>query len=471
MAGGSSARVQTREISDTILVMDRWNGRWALLRANDALALRSVLEHPGWAGPEEHQSSSHSMARSAALRTALRAAGLGAQLVPPPTHLNTLVLKLTKACNYACAYCYDMEHVDTVGHMKPEVAHASVDEAIRLARRPVSDFPDLVIILHGGEPMLRFALIEEIVLRAEKAAKDLDKEIRFCGQTNLSQLNDEIVRFSIEHRVGWGVSLDGPAEFNNKYRVLKNGAGTYAIYERALQQYREFVRSCAVLTTVTKHNQAHLLAIARHFHRLGVPSWDWSLFQPIGVGRHRAAEFQFSRAAVITSWNELFEAVEGGEFDGFPVEPVNDYLQTFITGPHRNMCMRKACGAARDLISVACDGSVDACDCIDRRGPLATLGLIQIKRRDSLERARRTETANLIRSRDVETGRCGQCIWLGVCGGTCLAQAGSLHGVWEDQCALARNAFDRISTSIATSNKLRRYWDSLTAVRRAAAVN
>lgn len=210
------------------------------------------------------------------------------------------------------------------------------------------------------------------------------------------------------------------------------------------------------MATITSANYDNLLGISRYFQSQGLRGWDWSLFQPIGRGRQQA-EVCFEIDKLIDSWNELFEAVTTGEFDGFAVSPVLKYLDNFLNGPGRNMCMRKGCGAGRDLLSISSDGQVEACDCIDPQGPLANLGNLKLV---TLTRARDSEVARLIRSREVEQGRCEQCIWLAVCGGTCLARAQTLHGICEDECQLALNAFDRISNDLAESTRLRDYLNS-----------
>jgi uncharacterized protein len=281
----------------------------------------------------------------------------------------------------------------------------------------------------------------------------------------LSRVTPGFVEFSQQHRIGWGISLDGSAAINDEFRVLPNGRGTYSFFEDALREYPEFVRSCSVLTVVTSLNEGQLLPIARHFRDCGMTGWGWTLFQAIGRARSETGCYQFSVERVIESWNELLEAVESGEFDGFDVRPVSGYLENLVAGPGPNMCMRKHCGAARDLLSISPDGTIEACDCIDRRGPLANLGLVQIAAPNSLDAARQSERANLIRSRDVQRGKCDTCIWLSVCGGTCLAYAPSLHGVHDEHCHLAMNAFTRIVNSLARSNSLYRYWNSVRQAR------
>lgn len=438
------------------LVIDRGNGKWAMVEAAATPLVRLLAV-------DEDRLPEMVALRRDQLVHQLDAAGLGGRRYFTPPDLNTIILKLTKLCNYACSYCYDLEPDDKIEHMSAEVALTVLREGLELTPRRLG------VILHGGEPTLLFELIREIVLEGELAAAERSKEILFLGQTNLSRLNDEMVAFFTEHRVSWGVSIDGPPEVNDRFRVNHAGAGTYHHFERALARYPEFVRSVGMLSTITSLNDRLLLPIARHFRDLGMPSWNWSLFQPIGQGRLQSSVFAFSLDRLLDSWNELFDAVEAGEFDGMRIGPISSYLENFLLGPGRNMCMKKDCGAARDLLSVSSDGSIHACDCIDPKGPFSNLGLVQIGSGSSLQAARASERAETIRSRDVTLGKCETCPWLAVCGGTCLAHAGGLHSVWEAQCQLALLGFSRIATSLAESDALRRYWNSLPDNRKHAA--
>jgi uncharacterized protein len=462
--------MQTRFLSllplgEKALVMDRSNGKWAMVAA-EAVPLVRLLPFGEEAIPPELRP------RRDALDRALAASGLGGEPYAPRRTFNALILKLTKACNFRCGYCYSTEPEDAPAEMPLGIALEAVRQALQRETDapPDANRPDLLVILHGGEPLLCFPLIRDLVLAAEGLAARLGKKIAFGGQTNLSRLNRAVVGFSLEHHVAWGVSLDGPPELNDCFRVLAGGGGTYKFFEKARRTYPEFVRTCGVLTTVTAHNQDRLLDIARHFRDCGAAGWGWTLFQAAGLGRDGTGRFGVSYDRLLAAWNLLFDAVEAGEFDGFEVGPVVRYLENLVCGPGSNMCMRNGCGAARELLSVSSDGVIEACDCIDRKSPLAGLGMVRIGAADSLRQAERSEKARVIRSRDVALGECGECIWLAVCGGGCLAYTPSLHGRPEGQCALAKNAFTRIARSIAASSSLKRYWDSVFNSRPLAAL-
>jgi uncharacterized protein len=441
-----ASRVRAMERGDWLLVMDRISGAWLTLDPRLAPLLPLAGADPG-ALPANLREN------VADLRGLLLEHNVGRR--GSERHfsaLNTIILKLTNACNYACSYCYDFEKFEKATMLTYEYARRAIDQALALAD------PELCVILHGGEPMLVWELVERIVETGESLAKDRGKRIVFIGQSNFSRLDDRIVAFTQRHRIAWGVSVDGIPEVHDHFRVTHAGEGTYVAFARALEHYPKFVRRCGVMSTITSVNQGRLLETARHFRDLGMPSWDWSLFQPIGRGRAGAARFFLDTEILLRSWNELFQAVEDGEFDGFAVQPVQKYLNNFINGPGGNMCMRGECGAARDLLSISATGTIEACDCIDPTGPLSGLGNLDSS---TLAEARDSSVAREIRARDLSSAPCGECIWLGVCGGTCLAHAPSLNGVWADGCALAMLAFDRISASLVRHDRLVTYLESV----------
>jgi uncharacterized protein len=438
------SRVRGQVRGSSLFLMDRMSGRWTAV-PDSWLAVFPLLGSEAAARqyPAVRRLREYLQEREIGIRTSDRTFG----------GLNTLIVKLTSACNHACAYCYDFDTRLKARRIDRGVAISAIEQAL------ASCTDSLQVILHGGEPMLVWDLVEDLVVTGEQLATDQGKRIRFVGQSNMSRLTAAVGRFSVEHDIVWGISVDGPPDVHDHFRTYRTGRGTYADFEDALRAFPRFIRSCGVLSTVTTANQSRLLEVARHFRALEMASWDWTLFQAIGRGREESERFEPDTQTVIQSWTELFDAVLAGEFDGFPIKPVLKYVENFVSGPGPNMCMRPQCGAARDLASISVDGSIEACDCIDRRGPLAGLGSLS---KDSLEDARRSPLAELIRSRDLSSTRCGTCIWWAICGGGCLAHAPSLNEIPELACGLSLTAFDRIADQLVQPDgPLRRYLESV----------
>jgi uncharacterized protein len=426
---------------DRLLVMDRWTGRSVFVNSACGDYLK-LVETPEQSLPGPLRNLRDQVIHELADH------GLGGAARSPLRDLNTIILKLTNACNYGCTYCYDYESDESATHLDFSAAQNAVNQALAVSN------PGLQVIFHGGEPFLVFDNILKIVAAARENAAILGKKIVFIGQTNLSLLTEENVHASNASGIHWGFSLDGPPS-SNTLRVLRYGRGTFERFENAYRRFPDFVRNCHAMATISSTNHDKLLELSRFFQSYGLPGWDWSLFQAIGRGRH--LQVGVDPDVLIDSWNELLEAVAHGEFDGFAVSPVLKYLDNMLNGPGRHMCLRRECGAARDLVSISANGQIEACDCIDPHGPLAHLGHIDSM---SLVEARESPTAELIRSRDVSQGKCGSCIWLAVCGGTCLARSPSLGEVDNLECAVSLNAFDRISMDLAGPRNLLRYFNS-----------
>lgn len=436
------ARLRVLPRGERLLVMDRVSGRWLTLDGGfaDLLPLLGARARdlPEALRPRVGDLRQYLIDQQVGTWSSERRFG----------QLNTVILKLTNACNYACAYCYDFEKFEHSTTLDPELSTRALGQALDLVDSK------LWVILHGGEPMLLWDELERIVCTGEQQARDRGKQIRFVGQTNLSRVNDRVVAFSRAHDIAWGVSIDGVPAVHDALRVTHTGEGTYVTFADAWRRYPSFVRGCGVMSTITAANQSRLLETCRHFRDLSMASWDWSLFQPIGRGRGQAHALSLDGDVLVAGWDDLFRAVESGEFDGFPVLPVKKYLDNFIAGPGGNMCMRGECGAGRDLLSISASGTIEACDCIDPTGPLAGLGDL---RTTTLAEARESAVAHTIRGRDLTHTSCADCIWYGVCGGTCLAHSPSVDEVWPEACQLALHAFDRISSSLVSSTRLMDY--------------
>jgi uncharacterized protein len=128
------------------------------------------------------------------------------------TGLHIFVVSLR--CEHSCPYCQvsrqssDTERYD----MSSETAERGLDMAFRSPSRQIK------IEFQGGEPLLNFGLIEEIVERAEWRNQEERRNLGFVIATNLALLEDSMLEFCARHDVYISTSLDGPADLHNKNR-------------------------------------------------------------------------------------------------------------------------------------------------------------------------------------------------------------------------------------------------------------
>jgi len=128
------------------------------------------------------------------------------------TGLHIFVVSLR--CEHSCPYCQvSRQSRDTDRYdMSLETAERGLDMVFR------SPSPAIKIEFQGGEPLLNFGLIEEVVQRAKRRNREHQRNLGFVIATNLALLSDEVLDFCARHDIYISTSLDGPADLHNKNR-------------------------------------------------------------------------------------------------------------------------------------------------------------------------------------------------------------------------------------------------------------
>ncbi len=135
--------------------------------------------------------------------------------------VTVLDLDTTKNCNLRCGYCFKSEHVyPGASRMNLDTAVAAIDWLIAASYSA----SELWVNLFGGEPLLQFPLIKQIVPYAKRRAAAHGKSIQFGCTTNLTLINEEIASFFRQWGMGWHCSIDGPPEVQDKQRPGVGGA-------------------------------------------------------------------------------------------------------------------------------------------------------------------------------------------------------------------------------------------------------
>lgn len=145
-----------------------------------------------------------------------------------------LILNITERCNLRCRYCtysglYAHHRRHGTKDMPPEVAHKAIDHFLaNLGEEPCLSF-------YGGEPLLRLDLIQDLVAYAEARTP---RPLSYAITTN-GILLDEPARAYLRAK-GFGVlvSLDGPPEIHDRYRVDGGGRGSFARVVANLEPFR-----------------------------------------------------------------------------------------------------------------------------------------------------------------------------------------------------------------------------------------
>ena len=144
-----------------------------------------------------------------------------------------MVLNVTNQCNLACTYCYEYGEdkiVETENGRQPKwMSEETARESVEFLLRESRDNPRAHMTFFGGETLMNFPVLKATIAYARRAPAKLGKTIDFSLTTNATLLKPEVIEFLAEQRFGVTISIDGPEELQNKFRVFNNGAGSYAI--------------------------------------------------------------------------------------------------------------------------------------------------------------------------------------------------------------------------------------------------
>jgi uncharacterized protein len=281
--------------------------------------------------------------------------------LPESFPLQTIVLNVTNQCNLSCQYCYEFgEDKVATPEGKPkfmawETAKSSVDYLFAESQGRKS----VHITFFGGETLMNFPLLKQVVAYARTRAQELKVNIDFSLTTNATLLSPTIIEYLAENAIGVTVSMDGPKEMQDKFRVFSNGRGSYDIIKPKVQNLLAKHRTRPIAARVTMTSGAmDVKKIYQHLkHELGFyevgfapvttsPDRLYSINEP---GMDSVLE-QFSALA-----DEYLEFALRGEHHGF--SNVSDTLSELHQGVNKSL----PCGAGLGMVGVGPSGDIAPC--------------------------------------------------------------------------------------------------------------
>ena len=405
-------------------------GIFALDKDSDAV-LRTVRERPR--SREELESAVPGVDLDAALAELIRVQAIGEAAAPvaptpkviplAPFPLTTMVLNVTNQCNLACTYCYEHGEdkiVDTENGRQPkfmseEVARQSVDFMLKESgANKVAH-----VTFFGGETLLNFPVLRKTVAYARQRAAEVGKDVDFSMTTNATLLKPEIIEFLAEERIGVTISIDGPQELQDKFRVFHNGAGSYDVVAPKIKALLQRHRSRPIGARVTLTSGT--LDVKRIFKHLTEEMGFWEVgFAPVTTSPTRGHAIsdggydqmlgQFRDLAY-----EFLEASVANRHHGF--SNVKETLEEL----HKGVSKAYPCGAGLGLLGVATDGQVALCH---RFAGSETHGVGSV--RDGIDRD--AQRAFLEKHHIANKVDCSTCWARPLCSGGCYHEAHTRYG-------------------------------------------
>ncbi len=265
-------------------------------------------------------------------------------------NISCLTLMVCQKCNLRCSYCYgDGGEYSDSGEMTFEIASKAIDHLFN-----VSPSKNLSIIFFGGEPLLKFQLIQEVVKYADEKANNCDKNVRYSITTNATLVNSEIAEFLAHNQFNVTVSIDGNEESNNKNRYYANGSGGFLQTINGIKLFSEQGVHISARATVCNNNCNNIL---ENLKSLLKENFCYIHFAPaanmMNLESYNIFMKQMNKIA-----DYYFECIAGKRYNiAVKIRNINDIVKRIHVGGIRN----SHCGAGNNMLAVDIHGELYPC--------------------------------------------------------------------------------------------------------------
>jgi len=148
--------------------------------------------------------------------------------------VKALCLNMAHSCNMKCSYCFASQ--GNFGLRPALMSLETAQKALDFLLEQSGERQNLEVDFFGGEPLLVFPVIKDLVAYAREREKETGKRFSFTLTTNCLLLNEEVQDFVIDHGIGVIMSLDGRKETHDRHRLLNNGQGSYELVLPKIQE-------------------------------------------------------------------------------------------------------------------------------------------------------------------------------------------------------------------------------------------
>lgn len=215
-----------------------------------------------------------------------------ATISPFARPLYVMLKPVGAACNLACDYCYYLEKSNLYKQQSHRIMTDELLERFIKEYIEAQTMNEVLFTWHGGEPTLRpLSFYQKAVALQQKYARG--RRIDNALQTNGTLLTDEWCRFLKANNWLVGISIDGPAEFHDRYRRDKRGEPSFEKVMNGIRLLQKHGVEWNAMAVVNRYNADHPKAFYDFFKRINCQFIQFApiveRIMPHDDGRHLAA--------------------------------------------------------------------------------------------------------------------------------------------------------------------------------------
>jgi uncharacterized protein len=272
--------------------------------------------------------------------------------------IKAMCLHVAHDCNMRCAYCFagTGEYSGERSLLKEDTGKKAIDFLLSHS----GNRRNLEIDFFGGEPLMNWGVVENLVAYGREEERKYGKNIRFTITTNGLLLDEKKEAYINEHMDNVILSIDGRKEVNDRVRKTPSGAGTYDLIMGNLRRFAkkrsELGKQYFVRGTYTKLNEDFAEDV-RHLADLGFANIS---VEPVvaeggtelAIGEGDVSRLKDEYDKLVDIFLEYQESGKPFSFFHFNVD--------ILGGP----CLYKrvsGCGAGTEYVAVAANGDIYPC--------------------------------------------------------------------------------------------------------------
>ncbi len=344
--------------------------------------------------------------------------------------VKALCLHVAHTCNLNCSYCFASQ-----GKYSGERAIMSLDVGKRALDFLIENSEgrrNLEVDFFGGEPLMNWDMIKELVLYARQREKETAKNFRFTLTTNGMLVDDDVIEFSNREMSNVVLSLDGRREVHDRFRVDYAGQGSW---EKIVPKFQRFVEARGAKNYYMRgtftHANPDFLEDIKTMLDLGFT--ELSMEPVVCSPDDPSALTAEDRAIVIEQYKQLAELMRQRRREGRPFTFYH-YMIDLKGGP----CIYKrvsGCGSGTEYMAVTPWGDLYPCHQFvgDEKYKLGNIW-------DGV--TNRSVQDDFMACNVYTRPECADCWAKLYCSGGCAANAyhatGSVRGVYKEGCELFR---------------------------------
>ena len=361
-------------------------------------------------------------------------AGMAFDFKKKSNDIKALCLHVAHTCNLNCSYCFASQgkyHGDRA-LMSFEVGKQALDFLVAHSGKR----RNLEVDFFGGEPLMNWDVVKQLVAYARSIEKEAGKNFRFTLTTNGVLVDDEVIEFANKEMHNVVMSIDGRKEVHDRFRVNYAGQGSY---DTIIPKFQKFAkargeRDYYVRGTYTHHNTDFTKDIL-HMADLGFT--QLSMEPVVCAPDDPCALTEEDLPVLFEQYEELAKEMIRREKEGKPITFYH-YMIDLNHGP----CIYKriaGCGSGTEYLAVTPWGDLYPCHQFvgDEKYLIGNVwdGVTNTEMRDEFK------CCNVYARKD-----CDDCWARLYCSGGCAANAyhatGSIQGTYEYGCKLFRKRME-----------------------------